>query len=126
MTVGSYLREAREAAGYSVEDIAARTRIPSTIIKDIESENFQSSGGNAYARGHIRTIAKVIDADLDRLIAAFEETTAESNRPMIELLEENSATVLRNRKKVNFNASPKVIGVQRASSPELQSSFQLV
>jgi cytoskeleton protein RodZ len=111
MTVGSYLREAREAAGYSVEDIAARTRIPSTIIKDIESENFQSSGGNAYARGHIRTIAKVIDADLDRLIAAFEETTAESNRPMIELLEENSATVLRNRKKVNFNASPKVIGV---------------
>jgi len=111
MTVGRYLREAREAAGYSVDDIATRTRIRATVIKDLESEKFESSGGTAYARGHIRTIAKIIDADLDRLISAFEETTAESNRPMIELLEENSATTLRHRKNTNIKVSPKFIGI---------------
>ena len=111
MTVGQYLREAREAAGYSVDDIATRTRIRATVIKDLEAEKFESSGGTAYARGHIRTIAKIIDADLDRLISAFEETTAESNRPMIELLEENSATVLRHGKNVNIKVSPKFIGI---------------
>jgi cytoskeleton protein RodZ len=114
VTVGQYLREARETAGYSVHDIATRTRIPATIIKDLESEKFDSSGGTAYARGHIRTIAKVINADLDRLITAFEETTGESNRPMIELLEENSATVHRNRKSTNFKASPKIIAIAAA------------
>jgi cytoskeleton protein RodZ len=111
MTVGIYLREAREAAGYSVEDIATRTRIPATIIKDLESEKFESSGGNAYARGHIRTIAQVINADIDRLIAAFEDTAEQSHRPMIELLQENSATALRNRKNININFSPKIIGI---------------
>jgi len=111
MTVGNYLREAREAAGYSVDDISTRTRIRASVIRDLESEKFESSGGNAYARGHIRTIGKIINADIDRLVSAFDETTAQSQRPMIELLEENSATVLRNRKNVNVKVSPKFIGI---------------
>ncbi len=92
MSVGSYLAEARKAAGYSVEDIAELTRIRPTVIRDLESENFTSSGGAAYARGHIRTIAKLISADCEQITLLFEESTGVSNRPMIELLEENNAT----------------------------------
>ena len=111
MTVGSYLREARVAAGYSVDDVATHTRIRAAVIKDLESENFESSGGSAYARGHIRTIAKFINADIDRLLEAFEETTAGASRSMIELLEENNATVLRNKKNYSVKFSPKIIGI---------------
>lgn len=111
MTVGSYLRQAREAAGYSIDDVAIRTRIRSSVIKDLESEEFESSGGNAYARGHIRTIAKLLKADTDLILQAFEETTGQSTRSMIELLEENSATVLRKKKNVKINFSPKMIGI---------------
>ena len=107
MSVGNYLREARESAGYSVEKIASLTRIPQTVIRDLEEEKFSSSGGTTYARGHIRTIAKLLNADTDRLISSFEEITGESNRPMIELLEENNATAL--RRKQSLNISPKLI-----------------
>jgi cytoskeletal protein RodZ len=103
MSVGTYLREAREAAGYSVEEISSLTRIRPAVIKDLEAENFISSGGNAYARGHIRTIAKFVNTDLDRLLTAFEECTGENNRPMIELLEENNATSLRHRSSVKVS-----------------------
>lgn len=95
MSVGTYLREARIAAGYSVEQISTKTRIRAEVIRDLESEKFQSSGGNAYARGHIRTIGQVINADIDRLISEFESVTGEVNRPMIDLLTENSATTIK-------------------------------
>ena len=111
MTVGTYLRQAREAAGYSIDDVALYTRIRASVIKDLESENFESSGGKAYARGHIRTIAKYVNADPDLILEAFEESTVENNRPMIELLEENSATVLRKKKSFQFKVSRKVIGI---------------
>jgi len=102
MTVGAYLREARESAGYSIEEISSLTRIRPTVIKDLEAERFESSGGTAYARGHIRTIAKILDTDLDRLLIAFEELTDVNTRPMIELLEENNATSMRSREKVTI------------------------
>ena len=92
MSVGTYLREAREAAGYSVEQISSKTRIRVQVIRDLECEEFQSCGGNAYARGHIRTIGQLVNADLDRLITEFEATTGEVDRPMFELLTENNAT----------------------------------
>ncbi|MEN9324813.1 MAG: hypothetical protein RL414_567 [Actinomycetota bacterium] len=95
MSVGSYLRQAREAAGYSVEQISAQTRIRAEVIRDLESGKFQSSGGNAYARGHIRTIGQFVNADLETLLVKFEETTASEERAMIDLLTENNATVAR-------------------------------
>ncbi len=94
MSVGLYLREARLAAGYSVEEIAAKTRIRAELIRDLELEKFELCGGNAYARAHIRTIGQLINANVDLLIREFEATTGEQNRPMIDLLSENNATAL--------------------------------
>lgn len=95
MSVGTYLREAREAAGYSVEQISSKTRIRAEVIRDLECEKFHSCGGNAYARGHIRTIGQVVNADIDLLISEFEAVTGEVDRPMIDLLTENNATTVK-------------------------------
>jgi cytoskeletal protein RodZ len=94
MSVGRYLREARETAGYSVEQISSKTRIRAAVIRDLESENFQSCGGNTYARGHIRTIAQVVNADVELVLSEFEKATGEVARPMIDLLTENNATTI--------------------------------
>ena len=102
MTVGAYLREARESAGFSLEEIAERTRIRRTVIKDLEAERFDSSGGTAYARGHIRAIAKIVNADIDRLMVAFDESTETDTTPMIELLDANNATSVRSRQSVKI------------------------
>lgn len=111
MSVGLYLQKAREAAGYSVDDVARHTRIRPKVIKDLESENFESSGGSAYAKGHIRIIATYVGADVEKVIAAFDERTQVSNRSMIELLEENSATVLRRKSSRKIALSPKLMGL---------------
>lgn len=92
MTVGSSLRSARVAAQFSIEKVSDDTRIRVNVITDLENNKFDSSGGIAYARGHIRTIAKLVGADGDALIAEMETTTGEIDRPMIDLLSENFAT----------------------------------
>ena len=89
LTLGTEIRDARVRAGYTVAKIAQITRIRETLINDIESDNFTSCGGNAYARGHIRTIAKVLKIDADLLIEKFAQSTGDFDRPMIDLLEEN-------------------------------------
>jgi len=98
MSVGLLLRQARESAGLSVEEVAALTRIRPQVIKDLEAGNLISSGGIAYARGHIRSIARVINADPEVLVAQFNEEAEHNSRPMIDLLAENSATPFKREK----------------------------
>ncbi|MBW8821870.1 MAG: helix-turn-helix domain-containing protein, partial [Streptomyces sp.] len=45
LTLGAALRRAREAAGLSVEDVSADTRIRATLVRDLEADRFTSSGG---------------------------------------------------------------------------------
>ena len=90
ITLGTDIRDARERAGLSIEKVAEITRIRETVIRELESDVFSSCGGNAYARGHIRTISKLLGLDSDKLISKFAETTGDFDRPMIDLLEENN------------------------------------
>ena len=91
VSVGAQLRAARDAARYSIEDIADRTYIRPSVIKDLESDKFDSAGGLAYARGHVRTIAKMLNLDVDAITSDFETLTNVQERPMIDLLTENKA-----------------------------------
>jgi cytoskeleton protein RodZ len=91
LTLGTEIRAAREEAGYSIKKVADIIRIRETLMTEIEADNFSSCGGNAYARGHIRTIAKVLKLDPDELIAKFAEITGDFDRPMVDLLEDSSA-----------------------------------
>jgi cytoskeleton protein RodZ len=72
VTVGETLSRARRTRGLSVDDVAADTRIRATLIRAIESDDFRLCGGNVYARGHIRSIAKVVGTDPAPLIAEFD------------------------------------------------------
>ncbi len=70
--LGEALAEARERAGLSVEQVAARTRIRGTLIRAIEGDNFALCGGAVYARGHIRSIGHVVGIDPEPLVAEFD------------------------------------------------------
>ena len=105
LTLGTEIRGARERAGYTIAKVAEITRIRETLIKDIESDEFSSCGGNAYARGHIRTIAKVVNLNADQLIEKFAESTGDFDRPMIDLLEENNVVKVRSpRPQISYKA----------------------
>ena len=81
MSIGQTLAEAREKAGLTVEQVAAATRIRRTLVMDIERDDFASSGGDFYARGHVRTIAQKVGVDPAPLLAEFDAARPEAAPP---------------------------------------------
>jgi Helix-turn-helix domain len=75
--IGPTLAAARSKAGLTPEDVSARTRIRSKLIKDIERDDYSACGGDFYARGHIRAIAKVVGTDPAPLIAEYDTQVAQ-------------------------------------------------
>jgi hypothetical protein len=70
-TLGAALRAARESASLDVAEISARTRIRGTVIRDLEDDRVQSSGGAVYARGHVKSICAAIGVDPAPYLARF-------------------------------------------------------
>jgi cytoskeletal protein RodZ len=58
------LRFSREALGFSVEDVAHETRIPSARIKLIEEGKFAAIGSMAYARNFLLTYSRFLGVDV--------------------------------------------------------------
>ncbi|MBZ6174362.1 helix-turn-helix domain-containing protein [Streptomyces olivaceus] len=71
-SVGSALQRARVDAGLTVDDITTATRVRIAIVHAIEADDFAPCGGDVYARGHIRTLAKAVGLDPAELVAQFE------------------------------------------------------
>lgn len=63
--VGQRLRKAREAAGYSLADVSARSRMPIRVIETLESGDWSSLGAPVFVRGHVRSYARVLGLTLD-------------------------------------------------------------
>ena len=74
--IGPELAAARTRLGLSVEDLAARTRIRVHVVEAIEVDDFEPCGGDFYARGHLRTLARVLGVDAAPLLMAYDERYA--------------------------------------------------
>ena len=107
----SSLAQARETAGLTVEQISALTNIRVAVIKDLENNSVDICGGIAYARGHIRTIAKVLNQktpksisfDADLIVAEIEAAQRNDGRKIIERLAENNvADKPKEKKRMKF------------------------
>jgi transcriptional regulator with XRE-family HTH domain len=72
--VGAALAEARGRAGLTVAEVSQRTRIREAIITGIERDDYSACGGDFYARGNIRGIAKAVGADPEPLIGEYDAT----------------------------------------------------
>ena len=105
MSVGSSLREMRKTAGFSVDQLAARTRIPASVIEDLEQDNFSTCGGPTYARGHIKTIARICAVGDTEVLTAFESQTIPLSKSIRDLLNDtNATTAKRERKPISWKA----------------------
>jgi cytoskeletal protein RodZ len=71
-SVGRALQQARIAAGLTVDDVSSATRVRIAIVHAIEADDFAPCGGDVYARGHIRTLAKAVHLDPEPLIAQYD------------------------------------------------------
>jgi len=103
MSLGSDLREAREAAGLTLEDVAERTRIRRTLVERIEADDFAPCGGDVYARGHVRTIARVVGLDPEPLVSEFDRLHQPAEPTASEVFEAETY-VTRERRGANWTA----------------------
>ncbi len=99
MSVGTSLKEMRKSAGFSVDQLSARTRIPTSVIEDLERDNFSTCGGPTYARGHIKTIARICGVVDSEVLAAFESQTIPLSKSIRDLLNDTSATAAKKERK---------------------------
>lgn len=72
MSIGDALAEARNRAGLTITQVSQRTCIRETIIRGIERGDFSACGGDFYARGHIRSIARAVGAEPDELVREYD------------------------------------------------------
>lgn len=74
--VATQLARARRAAGWSVADVAAQTRITERHLELIEAGNFGALPSRAYAIGFVRSYAKALGLDSNAVIAELREELA--------------------------------------------------
>jgi Helix-turn-helix domain/Domain of unknown function (DUF4115) len=72
VSIGDTLAEARRQAGLTITQVSQQTRIRETIIRGIERGDFSACGGDFYARGHIRSIAKTVGLDPEAVIGQYD------------------------------------------------------
>ena len=77
MSIGEALAEARRRAGLTVAQVSDQTRIREMIITGIEDDDYSACGGDPYARGYIRSIARVVGADPEPLIREYDTAQPE-------------------------------------------------
>lgn len=76
--IGPDLVAARTRIGLSVDTLAERTRIRPHVIESIEVDDFVPCGGDFYARGHLRTLARVLGLDSAPLLKAYDDRYADA------------------------------------------------
>ncbi|MET0523236.1 MAG: helix-turn-helix domain-containing protein, partial [Nocardioides sp.] len=76
--VGPELVAARTRLGLTVDQLADRTRIRPHVIESIEVDDFAPCGGDFYARGHLRTLARVLGVDVAPLLTSYDQRYADA------------------------------------------------
>ena len=77
-TAGEKLREAREAQGLSLAEIAARTRVPVRQLEAIEAGNYAALPSITYSVGFAKAYARAVDLDE---VAIAREVRGASDQP---------------------------------------------
>ena len=92
MVLGQNLVSARKAAGLTLDELSARTNIRTSLLKEFEANNFYNAGGDTYARGHLRTLARIYGIPADVFLDQFDAEHAQEARAIHTQLVENNAT----------------------------------
>lgn len=69
---GETLKAARETKGLSTADAAASLRLPEKILLHLEAGRFDKLPGDTFARGYVRSYARLLGLDANRLVLEYD------------------------------------------------------
>ena len=67
---GARLREARNAAGLSLQEVATRLRMPVHVVEALEEGRWQVIGASVFVRGQLRSYARLLGVDVEPFLDA--------------------------------------------------------
>ncbi len=70
--IGARLRQAREAAGISVEEAASDLRLSRALLRSLEADEFERLPPPIFTRGYLRNYAQLVGLDSEPLVAAYD------------------------------------------------------
>ncbi len=103
MSTGSELRDQREAAGISKDQLAALISVRAGLISQMELNDFSHCGGDTYARGHLKNIALRLGLAGDYFVEMYNaEHSVEHRGIHDQLLDNNVGTIPREARKISW------------------------
>jgi cytoskeletal protein RodZ len=81
---GAILKHARTSLGLSLGEVAAMTRIPRTMLTHLEGDRFDEYSAEVFVRGHIRSYARELKLDPEKIIQAFERHTGNYSASLVD------------------------------------------
>jgi cytoskeleton protein RodZ len=81
-TAGSLLQQAREAAGLTREAVAERLNLLPVQVIALEQNDFKRFPGETFAKGHLRSYARLLKLDCDSVLHAYRGNTSVERRPI--------------------------------------------
>ena len=81
VTPGGLIQSAMSANGLSIDDLAASTRLRPSLLQQMVADDFIDTGGDVYARGHLRVIAGVLGLDPEELLACYAQGASVQRPP---------------------------------------------
>jgi cytoskeleton protein RodZ len=80
MSAGSLLRDAREAAGLSMDTVAQQLKLAPRQVRAIEEDDYARLPGRTFVRGFVRNYARLLNLDPDAVVATLPH--GESTSPL--------------------------------------------
>jgi cytoskeleton protein RodZ len=75
---GAMLREARKVLSFSQDHIANKLNLKVTLIQNIENDTFDPSMPVTFNRGYLSNYAKLVDVDIEDVLASYDALDAAS------------------------------------------------
>ena len=77
---GERLKQAREAAGLSIDDVAAKLHMPSRIVRSLEAEDWTRLGAPVFVRGQVRSYSRLMGLATVPMMDALDVGPVEPSR----------------------------------------------
>lgn len=117
--IGEKLKEAREARGLLLEDIAHQTRIPVASLRAIEANCYSVLPGPAYAKSFVQQYAGYLNYDASEWLQNFQIGNTLANSANFEYLDEPVQKGAREPYPAKKSSSPQDIPRESLGQPLL-------
>lgn len=77
LTLGEKLRQAREARGISISEVAEQTRISALYLEAIENDDYRTLPGGIFNKGFLKSFAKFVGVDEQEALQDYSRLLAE-------------------------------------------------